>query len=143
VNGAIVESLNLFGLIGGTFVASRVANATAEVLSSALKLSSTNPAMVETTIFFIVLGFSLLLSKLLINYFQKYERERSFLSKTVGYFVGVVKYFAIFSIFFAIFSTVPTLKKRVVELSANSSTYNYMINYGAFIINRVNRPDKK
>ncbi len=132
LTGFIAELLNFFGILGGVFIASRLANP----LSNSIKniFTTVNDALVEAIVFFILLGAVIFITKLISK--LKKESKITIFSRAGGYIIASIKYFIIFSILITILSNTPTLKRKITSLSVGSRLYSYMIGTGKFFLNR-------
>jgi len=130
--GVIAESANFFGILGGIFVASHVAKAIASGLKNIF--ATVDIAILEAVVFFTIFGIFIFISKIVIDYFQ--DKIVTQPERVIGYLVATVKYFLIFSIFIAVLSSTPSLKKRVDSIVLDSKLYSYMVEIGKFFLNR-------
>lgn len=135
INGFIKEIFGLIGLIGGVLIASRNANFVGELISNHI-YSLGNSALfffgfLVTLIAFwlICLGLGAMFSKLLVFSGLK------FIDRILGFFIGSVKIFLVFSIFFAIISNISVLSQKVEPYFKDSKAYPILLASGKFIMN--------
>ena len=132
ITGFIAELLNFLGILGGVFIASRAA----KPISTSLKgfFTTTNSALIEAVIFFIILGVAIFATKMVAKLIK--EPKNNLLNRFGGYIVAVIKYFIIFSVIITILANNPTLKRKIDSISIGSRLYSYMIDTGKFFLNR-------
>ena len=134
IGGFVLELINFIGLLGGIFVASRVA----KPISSSIQgfFTTSNLALIEAILFFVILGLFLLVGKVISKYLLKDEQEISTWHRVGGYFVAVLKYFVIFSILITILSNTPKIQKKIEAITVDSRVYSYMLDCGKLFLNK-------
>jgi membrane protein required for colicin V production len=138
LGGVLVEITSFIGILGGIFVASRVAKPLASNLVTIF--AEANIATIETVVFFIVFGLFLLISKILTKYLLQKDVDQA--QRVLGFLVAAVKYFLIFSIIVSILSATP-LKKSLEKFTLDSKIYTQMVEIGKVFLNRDDLKMKK
>jgi membrane protein required for colicin V production len=134
ISGLFLELTNFFGIIGGIFLASRLAKPLSNSLHTIF--STTNEALLEAISFFTVFGVVVGAFKLIEKFFLKEEPQNTPLYRAGGYIIASIKYFIIFSIIITILSNTPSIKKKIASISVGSRLYSYMIDTGKLFLNR-------
>jgi membrane protein required for colicin V production len=132
LSGFKVELMNLIGVVGGVFVASRVAKLYSTKVESSLDFIK-NEAMAESLLFFVTFASIFLVAKLLTPA-NNLSFDRTPLSKLGGYLLAVVKYAVVFSIVVSVLLHTP-LKSKIEEKTKESRLYQKMRDIGNLMLN--------
>jgi membrane protein required for colicin V production len=135
LNGLIKEVFVLLGLIGGVFIASRVAPMAGEMINQNL-LHLQNKSSLTLVGFVAVLVGVWLLSLLLATLFKKMVSLSGlgFLDMLFGFVVGSAKIFFIVSIIIYAISTIDLARKNLSKYLDDSFMYPIMVELGSYII---------
>ncbi len=134
--GFIKESFSLIGLVGGIFVASRYADAVGEAIEKNFYHFQNGSAQ-SLVGFLIVLalfwGFFVFLGTVFSSIANP-KGNMSVVEKVLGFVVGSVKVFFIFSIIFYILSTIEIVRANLQKYVQKSEVYPYLIKTGEYIV---------
>jgi membrane protein required for colicin V production len=134
LRGFIKEAFALIGIIGGVFVASRIANDTGNLIDSFIPMSNSNTVL--------LVGFIVsLIAIWLIAYFLGIILSKMFslsglgiFDRFLGFAFGAGKVFLLFSIIAYAASQIDTFKTKLDEKLNNSFMYPILVDSGATII---------
>ncbi len=136
INGVIKEFFGLLGLIGGVYIASRMADKAA-VFIDANFFQMENIAALRLIGFIAILGSLWLISVAIGGLFSKltYASGLGFINRLLGFLVGGGKYFLIFALIVTALSNVTLVKDNLEKHVKDSILYPYLKQSGAFLIN--------
>lgn len=132
--GFIKEVFGLIGIIGGIFVASRLATTVGEMVAPVLALKNESSiqlmGFIVGLIAFWILAYitGLLLSKVFSL------SGLGIIDKLFGFIFGAFKVFLIFAIIIYAISQIETIKQKLDETIGNSITYPILVAGGSYII---------
>jgi membrane protein required for colicin V production len=132
--GFIKEVFGLIGIIGGIFVASRLATTVGEMVAPVLALKNESSiqlmGFIVGLIAFWILAYitGLLLSKVFSL------SGLGIIDKLFGFIFGAFKVFLIFAIIIYAVSQIETIKQKLDETIGNSITYPILVAGGSYII---------
>jgi membrane protein required for colicin V production len=132
--GFIKEVFGLIGIIGGIFVASRLAIPVGEIVAPVLALK--NPSSVQLMGFIVgLIGFWILayITGLLLSKVFSLS-GLGIIDKLFGFIFGAFKVFLIFSIIIYAISQIETIKQKLDESIGNTITYPILVAGGSYII---------
>lgn len=135
INGFIKEAFGLVGIIAGVFVASRYGDNFGNFISS--KIYEIPNEISSNLVGFIVLFLLIWILSISLGFILEKMISISGLStvdKILGFIVGVLKIFLVFSIFFALLSKIEFIKTKLDRSLKNSFMYPAFIEAGNFII---------
>ncbi|MFA6788390.1 MAG: CvpA family protein [Arcobacteraceae bacterium] len=132
--GFIKEVFGLIGIIGGIFVASRLAMTVGEMVAPVLALK--NESSIQLMGFIVgLIAFWLLayITGLLLSKVFSLS-GLGFIDKLFGFIFGAFKVFLIFSIIIYAISQIETIKQKLDETIGNTITYPILVAGGSYII---------
>lgn len=132
--GFIKEVFGLIGIIGGIFVASRLALTVGEMIAPLLALK--NPSSIQLMGFIVgLIGFWLLayITGLLLSKVFSLS-GLGIIDKLFGFIFGAFKVFLIFAIIIYAVSQIETIKQKLDETIGNTITYPILVAGGSYII---------
>jgi membrane protein required for colicin V production len=132
--GLVKELFAIFGIIGGIFIASRIASSTGGLIDAIFDIESQNSVL--------LIGFILSLIFIwAIAYFLGIFLSTMFtltglgiFDKILGFMFGAGKIFLLFSIIFFALSNVEIMSKKMENLKTKSIMYPLLISSGGYII---------
>jgi len=138
--GLVKELFAIFGIIGGIFIASRIASSTGGLVDAIFHIESQNTML--------LIGFVLsLLFIWSIAYFLGILLSTMFtlsglgiFDKILGFAFGAGKIFLLFSIIFFALSNVEIMSKKMENLKTKSIMYPLLVSSGGYII-KLNNED--
>lgn len=136
LNGAIKEFFGLLGIIGGVYIASRLANdVSIFIYDNFLKID--NGATLKLIAFVSVLSIIWISSILFGAIFSKLSELSGlgFVNRSFGFIIGGGKYFLIFSLIVTALSNVTVVQDNLGKYVNNSQLYPYLKEAGSFLIN--------
>ncbi len=136
LNGAIKEFFGLIGIIGGAYIASRLADDVSIFLyENFFKID--NEATLKLIAFVSVLSIIWIASILLGSMFSKLSEMSGlgFINRIFGFIIGGGKYFLIFSLIIVALSNVTLVQENLGKYVKDSKLYPYLKESGAFLIN--------
>jgi membrane protein required for colicin V production len=136
INGVIKEFFGLMGLIGGVYIASRMAD-DAAVFIEVNFFSMENEAGLRLIGFLAILASLWLISIAIGGVFSKltYASGLGFANRLFGFILGGGKYFLIFALIVTAFSNVKLVKDNLEKYVDDSILYPYLKASGSFLIN--------
>ena len=136
MNGFIREVFGLAGLVGGVYLASRLAGTAADFIDSHF-LHLENAALLKLIGFLAILIIIWLSATILGSIFSKLTSASGlgFINRLLGFVAGGGKYFIIFALIVTALSNVALVKDNLEKHVANSLLYPYLIKTGSVIIN--------
>ncbi len=136
INGVIKEFFGLLGLIGGVYIASRMADQAA-IFIDANFFQMENMAALKLIGFLAILASLWLISIAIGGLFSKltYASGLGFMNRLLGFVVGGGKYFLIFALIITALSNVTLVKDNLEKYVKDSILYPYLRESGAFLIN--------
>ncbi len=136
INGVVKEFFGLMGLIGGVYIASRMAD-DAALFIEANFFSMENEAGLRLIGFLAILASLWLISIAIGGVFSKltYASGLGFANRLFGFILGGGKYFLIFALIITAFSNVKLAKDNLEKFVDNSILYPYLKASGSFLIN--------
>jgi membrane protein required for colicin V production len=132
--GFIKEVFGLIGIIGGIFVASRLATTVGEMIAPVLALK--NESSIQLMGFIVgLIGFWLLayITGLLLSKVFSLS-GLGIIDKLFGFIFVAFKVFLIFSIIIYAISQIETIKQKIDESIGNTITYPILVAGGSYII---------
>ncbi len=142
--GFIKESFSLIGLVGGIFVASRYG----DVVGSAIEKNFyhfQNESAQSLVGFLIVLalfwGFFVFLGTIFSSIANP-KGSMSVVEKVLGFVVGSIKVFFIFSIIFYILSNIEIIQANLQKYVQKSAVYPYFVKTGEYIV-KIRKSEEK
>jgi len=141
--GFIKESFSLIGLVGGIFIASRYGDAVGEAIEKNF-YHFQNESAQSLVGFLIVLalfwGFFIFLGTIFSSLANP-KGNMSVMEQVLGFVVGSLKVFFIFSIIFYILSNIEILQANLQKYVKQSAVYPYLIKTGEYIV-RIKKPQE-
>ena len=136
MNGFIKEVFGLVGLIGGVYLASRLANTAATFIDTNF-LHLENIALLKLIGFLAILIIDWLGATILGSIFSKLTSASGlgFLNRLFGFIAGGGKYFLIFALIVTALSNVSLVKDNLEKHVQDSILYPYLKKAGAYLIN--------
>lgn len=132
--GFIKEFFALIGIVGGVFIASRIASNLGELIANIIPIDNNNTML--------LIGFIIsFIAVWVITYFLGNILSKIFslsglgiFDKTLGFAFGAGKIFLFFSIIIYAISNVQALSQKLESAVNNSIVYPWLVNTGAYII---------
>jgi membrane protein required for colicin V production len=136
INGFTKELFNLIGLIGGVAVASRFNREVGEIISHSLFPIKSESSL--ELVGFIATLLAIWLVFLLISsiFEQVFSGEVGFLSRILGYILGIIKYIAIFAIIIVGIEQSQFLSEKFSKYHQDSKLYPMLNDIGIELLNR-------
>ncbi len=133
--GFIKESFSLIGLVGGIFVASRYGDMVGNTIDQSFYHFQNHSAL-SLVGFLVVLALFWLVAVFLGTLFSGFANSgsMSIIQQILGFVVGVVKVFLIFSIIFYILANIEIIKSNLEKYVSKSAIYPYFMKTGAYIV---------
>lgn len=132
--GLVKELFAIFGIIGGIFIASRIASSTGGLIDAIFDIESQNSVLLIGFILSLIFIWS-------IAYFLGIFLSTMFtltglgiFDKILGFMFGAGKIFLLFSIIFFALSNVEIMSKKMENLKTKSIMYPLLISSGGYII---------
>ena len=136
MNGFLRELFGFIGLIGGVFIASRMAQKVATIIDANL-FHLENFALLKLIGFLLVLvlvwGASVFLGNLIVGISK--ETPHSILDRTFGFLTAGTKYFLIFALIVSALFRSPLIKENMTKSIIQSQLYPILDSVGASLIN--------
>ncbi len=135
MNGFIKEVFGLVGLVGGVWLASRLAGDAATFIDSNF-IHIENTAMLQLLGFLAILTVVWLGATILGSIFSKLTSISGlgFVNRLLGFIAGGGKYFIIFALIVTALSNVTLVKDNIGKYVNDSVLYPYLLKTGASII---------
>ncbi len=135
MNGFIKEVFGLVGLVGGVWLASRLAGDAATFIDSNF-IHIENTAMLQLLGFLAILAVVWLGATILGSIFSKLTSISGlgFVNRLLGFIAGGGKYFIIFALIVTALSNVTLVKDNIGKYVNDSVLYPYLLKTGASII---------
>jgi len=135
MNGFIKEVFGLVGLVGGVWLASRLASDAATFIDSNF-IHIENTAMLQLLGFLAILTVVWLGATILGSIFSKLTSISGlgFVNRLLGFIAGGGKYFIIFALIVTALSNVTLVKDNIGKYVNDSVLYPYLLKTGASII---------
>jgi len=136
INGVIKEFFGLLGLIGGVYIASRMADQAATFIDANF-FQMENMAALKLIAFLAILASTWLISIAIGGLFSKLTHASGlgFMNRLLGFVVGGGKYFLIFALIITALSNVKLVTDNLDKHVQGSILYPYLKESGAFLIN--------
>jgi len=136
MNGLIKELFGLIGLIGGVYIASRMAEQVGDMIDKEL-LHLDNPAALKLFGFIAVFAGVWIVSMLIGTLFSKMIQMSGFgfVNGLFGFIFGGGKYFLIFALIITALSNVTLVKENMGKYFDDSVLYPYLKEAGSYLIN--------
>lgn len=137
VNGLIKEIFGLVGIIGGVFLASKLAEESANLIQTHL-YQIANQDLAEFAGFLVVLILFWLLCLVLGSFLSKLVKFSGlgFLNFVGGFLFGGAKVFLIFAILVFCIAKINFLNEKLENFAKDSYTLNILKQSGAYIMNQ-------
>jgi membrane protein required for colicin V production len=132
--GFIKEFFALIGIVGGVFIASRIASNTGEIIANFIPIDNNNTMLL---IGFIVSFIAIWLAVYMLGtVFSKIFSLSGLgvFDKILGFVFGAGKIFLFFSIITYAVSNVEALSKKIKSATGDSVVYPMLVDTGAYII---------
>jgi len=135
MNGFIKEVFGLVGLVGGVYLASRLAG-DASIFIDANFIHIENTALLQLLGFLAILTVVWLSATILGSIFSKMTSISGlgFINRLLGFIAGGGKYFIIFALIVTALSNVTLVKDNIGKYVNDSVLYPYLLKTGASII---------
>ena len=135
MSGFIKEVFGLVGLVGGVYLASRLADDSATFIDSNF-IHIENTALLKLLGFLAILTVVWLSATILGSIFSKLTSISGlgFINRLLGFIAGGGKYFIIFALIVTALSNVTLVKDNVEKYVKDSVLYPYLLKAGASII---------
>lgn len=136
MNGFIKEIFGLLGLVGGVYLASRLADTAANFIDTNF-FHLDNTALLKLIGFLAILILVWLGATILGSIFSKLTSASGlgFLNRLFGFVAGGGKYFLIFALIVTALSNVSLVKDNLEKYASNSILYPYLKEAGSYLIN--------
>lgn len=136
MNGFLREIFGFLGLIGGVFVASRVADDIAKYIDIHI-FHLENFALLKLIGFLSVLALIWAISVFIGNIIVGVSKDtpHSFIDRLFGFIVAGIKYFLIFALIVSALFRSPLIKDNMTKTVENSKLYPTLDKIGATLIN--------
>lgn len=136
MNGFAKELFGLIGLIGGVYIASRMAESVGNLIDKEL-FNMNNPAAMKLFGFIAVLAGVWLLSIIVGSLFTRLTRMSGlgFFDAFFGFVFGAGKYFLVFALIVTALSNVTLVRDNLQQYISKSLLYPYLKDTGSFLIN--------
>lgn len=132
--GLVKELFAIFGIIGGIFIASRVASSMGGLIDAIIHIESQNTMLLVGFVISLIFIWS-------IAYFLGIFLSTMFtitglgiFDKILGFTFGAGKIFLLFSIIFFALSNVEIMSKKMENLKTQSIMYPLLVSSGGYII---------
>lgn len=132
--GLVKELFAIFGIIGGIFIASRVASSMGGLIDAIIHIESQNTMLLVGFVISLIFIWS-------IAYFLGIFLSTMFtitglgiFDKILGFTFGAGKIFLLFSIIFFALSNVEIMNKKMENLKTQSIMYPLLVSSGGYII---------
>lgn len=136
INGALKEFFGLLGIIGGVYVASRMADDAAIFISTNF-FETDNIAALKLIGFVAILASFWIVSIIIGGVFSKLAdiSGLGFINRILGFILGGGKYFLIFALITTALSNVELIQENLGKHLESSILYPYLKESGSFLIN--------
>lgn len=133
--GFIKESFSLIGLVGGIFIASRYGDAVGNMIDKNFYHFQNHSAL-SLVGFLGVLAAFWLIAVFIGTLFSGFVNSGSLgiIQQILGFVVGVIKVFLIFSIIFYVLANIEIIKSNLEKYVSKSVIYPYFMKTGAYIV---------
>lgn len=138
--GLVKELFAIFGIIGGIFIASRIASSTGGLVDAIIHIESQNTMLLVGFVLSLLFIWSIayFLGILLSTMFTL--SGLGIFDKILGFAFGAGKIFLLFSIIFFALSNVEIMSKKMENLKTKSIMYPLLVSSGGYII-KLNNED--
>lgn len=138
--GLVKELFAIFGIIGGIFIASRIASSTGGLVDAIFHIESQNTMLLVGFVLSLLFIWSIayFLGILLSTMFTL--SGLGIFDKILGFAFGAGKIFLLFSIIFFALSNVEIMSKKMENLKTKSIMYPLLVSSGGYII-KLNNED--
>jgi len=138
--GLVKELFAIFGIIGGIFIASRIASSTGGLVDAIFHIESQNTMLLVGFVLSLLFIWSIayFLGILLSTMFTL--SGLGIFDKILGFAFGAGKIFLLFSIIFFALSNVEIMSKKMENLKTKSMMYPLLVSSGGYII-KLNNED--
>ncbi len=136
MNGFIKEVFGLMGLVGGVYLASRMADTAATFIDTNF-IHLENPSLLKLIGFLAVLIVVWSSAAILGSLFSKLTNQSGlgFLNRLFGFIAGGGKYFLIFALIVTALSNVTLVKDNLEKYVKDSVLYPFLQEAGSYLIN--------
>jgi membrane protein required for colicin V production len=136
MNGFIKEFFGLVGIVGGVYIASRVADKAGDFISKNI-YQIDNSAALQLIGFASVLAIVWILTVMIGSLFSSLTQMSGFgtIDRFLGFVVGGGKYFIIFALITTALSNITLAKDNLGKYFDNSLLYPYLKETGSYLIN--------
>ena len=136
MNGFIKEVFGLMGLVGGVYLASRMADTAATFIDTNF-IHLENPSLLKLIGFLAVLILVWSSAAILGSIFSKLTNQSGlgFLNRLFGFIAGGGKYFLIFALIVTALSNVTLVKDNLEKYVNDSVLYPFLQEAGSYLIN--------
>ena len=136
ISGGIREFFSTFGVLGGIYISSHFADTFASFLKSNIFHTASHATLKFVSFIILLATIWWLISfvgKLIVS---NKEIETNLLSQVLGYFIALIKYFAIISLILFVLMQSSSIKhKRFGKAISHSMLYPYMQSSGKWLLN--------
>ena len=138
--GLVKELFAILGIIGGIFIASRIASSTGGLVDAIIHIESQNTMLLVGFVLSLLFIWSIayFLGILLSTMFTL--SGLGIFDKILGFAFGAGKIFLLFSIIFFALSNVEIMSKKMENLKTKSIMYPLLVSSGGYII-KLNNED--
>ncbi|MDX9743414.1 MAG: CvpA family protein [Arcobacteraceae bacterium] len=138
--GLVKELFAILGIIGGIFIASRIASSTGGLVDAIIHIESQNTMLLVGFVLSLLFIWSIayFLGILLSTMFKL--SGLGIFDKILGFAFGAGKIFLLFSIIFFALSNVEIMSKKMENLKTKSIMYPLLVSSGGYII-KLNNED--
>ena len=136
MNGFIKEVFGLMGLVGGVYLASRLADTAATFIDTNF-IHLENPSLLKLIGFLAVLILVWSSAAILGSLFSKLTNQSGlgFLNRLFGFIAGGGEYFLIFALIVTALSNVTLVKDNLEKYVKDSVLYPFLQEAGSYLIN--------
>ena len=136
MNGFIKEFFGLVGLVGGVYIASRMADAAGAFIDGNLYHMENSTAL-QLVGFIAILALVWLIAVAVGSLFSSLTQASGLgpINRLFGFIIGGGKYFLIFALIVTALSNVTLVKDNLQKYVKGSLLYPYLLEAGSFLIN--------
>jgi len=136
MNGFVKEFFGLVGLVGGVYIAARMAHAAGDFIDKNF-YHMENATVLQLVGFITILALVWLIAVAVGSLFSSLTQASGLgpINRLLGFIVGGGKYFLIFALIVTALSNVTLVKDNLQKYVKNSLLYPYLVETGSLLIN--------
>ena len=136
MNGFVKEFFGLIGLVGGVYIAARVADTAGAFIDKNLYHMENSTAL-QLIGFIAILALVWIIAVAIGSLFSSLTQASGLgpINRLLGFIIGGGKYFLIFALIVTALSNVTLVKDNLQKYVKDSALYPYLVETGSFLIN--------